>query len=116
MSKKLTFTTFVMICMVTTLVMGFSHFGAAAASMQEGTTPSLTTDKADYAPGEVVTVFGAGFTPDTTYAIPVMRPDGTIVTIDPFTHAITYGWEITEPAGWHSRHVRSPGLSGRLGR
>jgi len=83
--------------------------------MQEGTTPSLTTDKADYAPGEVVTVFGADFTPDTAYALPVLRPDGSIVTIDPISHEITYGWEITEPAGADGSFAYFYQLDGILG-
>jgi Prealbumin-like fold domain len=61
------------------------------ASTLEG-TPTLTTDKADYGPGEVVHISGTGFAASTTYAIPVKRPDGSIVTIDPKTHVATPGW------------------------
>ncbi|MDQ3778311.1 MAG: hypothetical protein M3310_05530, partial [Actinomycetota bacterium] len=64
---------------------------AWTSSTLEG-TPTLTTDKADYSPGDVVHITGAGFAASTTYAIPVKRPDGSIVTIDPKTHVATPGW------------------------
>ena len=40
--------------------------------------PTVVTDKADYSPGETVTVFGSGFTPDMDYDVPVVRPDGIV--------------------------------------
>ncbi|HWQ11726.1 MAG TPA: hypothetical protein VNL77_02940 [Roseiflexaceae bacterium] len=55
--------------------------------------PTLTTGKPDYAPGEVVDIHGSGFAPNTTYAMPVKRPDGSIVVIDPVTHLAAPGWE-----------------------
>jgi len=42
-------------------------------------SPVVTTDKADYAPGETVTISGSGFSTSSSYDIPVIRPDGTIV-------------------------------------
>src|SRR5438445_994235 len=54
--------------------------------------PVLVTDRADYAPGEVVHMSGTGFEPGS-YAMPVKRPDGSIVIIDPVTHDATPGWQ-----------------------
>ncbi len=58
-------------------------------------TPTLTTGKADYHPGEVVDIYGVGFDADETYAMPVKRPDGSIVLIDPTTHMVIpgQGWD-----------------------
>ncbi|HET7857030.1 MAG TPA: hypothetical protein VFL41_11295, partial [Gaiellaceae bacterium] len=56
--------------------------------------PTLWTGKADYAPGEIVDVHGSGFAANTTYAMPVKRPDGSIVVIDPVTHVATPIWEL----------------------
>ena len=36
---------------------------------------SLTTGKADYAPGEIVDIYGSWFDPNVQYAVPVKRPD-----------------------------------------
>jgi hypothetical protein len=55
-------------------------------------TPTLYTGKPDYAPEEIVDITGMGFAPNTTYAIPVMRPDGSIVIYDPDTHLALPGW------------------------
>ena len=55
--------------------------------------PIISTDKLDYTPGEIVTITGTGFAHSTEYSIPVKRPDGTIVTIDPETHAVTPGYD-----------------------
>ncbi len=54
--------------------------------------PTLTTDKFDYAPEEVVHISGTGFMPGVRYAIPVQRPDGSIITIE--DHVATYGWDV----------------------
>ena len=43
--------------------------------------PFLWTDKADYQPEEIVHAGGANFLPGA-YAVPVLRPDGTIVKGD----------------------------------
>ena len=70
------------------------------ASAQGAAT--LSTDKADYHPGEIVHITGSGYAPDTEYAVPVKRPDGSIVTIDPSTHVATPGWHtVTTDAGGH---------------
>ncbi len=44
--------------------------------------PVLTTDKEDYYSNEIVPVTGNGFAPNTTYDIPIIRPDGSIVLGD----------------------------------
>ncbi|MGH2375040.1 MAG: hypothetical protein ACRDIC_16435, partial [bacterium] len=70
-------------------------FGAALATAVGGTSPTLATDKTDYAPGEVVHITGSGFNAGESYALPVKRPDGSIVTIDPDTHAVTPNhWDV----------------------
>jgi hypothetical protein len=63
------------------------------AQAQGGAGPTLTTDKADYHPEQVVHVSGTGFEPNTRYAMPVQRPKGSIVVVDPTTHTATPGWE-----------------------
>jgi hypothetical protein len=52
--------------------------------------PTVTTDKADYSPGAIVTVSGSGFEANTVYDIPIIRPDGSIVTGD---GTYTPGWD-----------------------
>jgi hypothetical protein len=44
--------------------------------------PTLTTEKDDYFSGETVIITGGGFALNTLYDIPVIRPDGSIVTGD----------------------------------
>ena len=44
--------------------------------------PTLTTDKADYAPNETVHITGADFAPLVDYDIVVIRPDGSIIKGD----------------------------------
>ena len=47
----------------------------AGPSIWTDAGPSVWTDKADYGPGEVVTVYGAGFFPGPV-SLTVTRPDG----------------------------------------
>src|SRR5439155_1323522 len=72
------------------LVASLLAFLFASTAFAEGAT--LRTDKPDYAPGEVVHISGTGFAPGETYAMPVKRPDGSIVLVDPVTHIPTPGW------------------------
>src|SRR3954452_17029277 len=74
------------------VVLGFALLVVAPAAASA--TPTLTTDKADYAPSQVVHVTGTGFDRETTYALPVQRPDASIVLIDPITHTplSPFGW------------------------
>src|SRR5213594_2312208 len=44
--------------------------------------PSVWTDKADYSPGETVTIFGADFSAGASIDVVVIRPDGSIVMGD----------------------------------
>src|SRR3990172_7326339 len=41
--------------------------------------PTVTTDKADYFSGEIVTITGSGYAPGEALDVPVIRPDGSIV-------------------------------------
>jgi hypothetical protein len=58
--------------------------------------PTLTTDKAEYFSSEIVKITGGGFAHDTYYAIPVIRPDGSIVTGD---GSNTSGWDTVQSDG-----------------
>ena len=69
----------------------FSLSGVAAAS-----SPTLTTDQLDYAPDQTVQISGSGFAANTTYAIPVLRPNGSIVLGD---GSFTPGWDTATSDG-----------------
>jgi parallel beta-helix repeat protein len=72
---------------------------APVASIQASSaTPTLWTGQADYAPESVVDVHGSGFEPGARYAIPVQRPDGSIVLVDPVTHVARPGWDTVTAA------------------
>ena len=70
----------------------------AHASAEEIPAPTLwTTDaagtpKLDFAPNETVYVHGSDFSADTTYAIPVTRPNGSVVLGD---GSFLPGWDST---------------------
>src|SRR5262245_13113391 len=65
--------------------------GVAAAA-----SPTLTTDQLDYAPDQTVHVSGSGFDANTAYAIPIRRPDGSIVHGD---GTFTPGWDTVASDG-----------------
>jgi hypothetical protein len=52
--------------------------------------PEIVTDKVEYAPEETVTITGSGFAGNTNYDVPVIRPDGSIITGDGTS---TPGWD-----------------------
>ncbi len=58
--------------------------------------PVVTTDKADYYSGETVTVTGTGFAANTSYDIPITRPNGSIVKGD---GTFTQGWDSVQSNG-----------------
>jgi hypothetical protein len=60
--------------------------------------PEVVTDKVEYGPEETVTITGSGFVPKAYYDVPVIRPDGSIVTGDGTS---TPGWDTikTSPHG-----------------
>jgi hypothetical protein len=66
---------FVDIIVLLTMVLT-GPFNIAAVAMQDP-APALAADKADYAPGELAHVTGAGFTPGD-YVLTVMNPDATV--------------------------------------
>ena len=68
---------------VGTVIATFLPTVARAAS------PQLVTDKADYSPSEVVHIIGSDFDPGT-YALPVKRPDGSVIKGD---GSSTPGWD-----------------------
>src|SRR2546426_8943163 len=49
--------------------------------------PTLSTDKPDYAPEQIVTIYGAGFLSDANVTVAVTRPDNT-----------TNSWNVTSDA------------------
>src|SRR5438552_2363177 len=60
-------------------LMGMAYRGATSASAQ-GLGPTITTDKDDYSPGELVTITGSGWLPLETVALniheePMTRAD-----------------------------------------
>jgi len=57
-------------------------FTATPILVGQASTAVIWTDKADYIPGETVTIFGSGFNPNAYYDVPVIRPDGNIVLGD----------------------------------
>ena len=67
--------------------LGLAVVAAAVAvvlllSSDASAAPTLTTDKPDYFFFETVSITGGGFTPSSSYDIPVLRPDGKIVKGD----------------------------------
>ena len=73
--------------------------------------PLLTTDKADYYSEELVTITGSGFAPNTLYAIPVIRPDGSIVHGD---GSFTPGWDdvMSDGSGNFTYYYQLDGIFG----
>jgi hypothetical protein len=59
-------------------------------AMARADTATLSTDQSVYYPGQTVHFSGSGFAASTTYALPVLRPDGSIVTGD---GTGTPGWD-----------------------
>ena len=50
-------------------------------SQVESDTSTIWTDKADYGPGETVTIFGSGFLANKQVAITITAPDSSVATI-----------------------------------
>ena len=69
-------------------------------TVQAQTTPTITTDKADYAPGEIVTISGAGFVAGNYYDIPVIRPDGSIVILNEAGEFCSRFWNSSSKHKW----------------
>jgi len=68
-------------------------FTATPILVGQASTAVIWTDKADYTPGETVTISGSGFNLNAYYDIPVIRPDGSIVLGD---GSFTLGWDSTQ--------------------
>ena len=68
-------------------------FTATPVLVGQASTAVIWTDKADYTPGETVTVSGSGFVPYDYYDIPVIRPDGSVVLGD---GSDTAGWDMVQ--------------------
>jgi hypothetical protein len=74
---------------------------------------SISTDKAEYAPGETVIIQGSGYVPGRDYAILVHRIGGSTMVMDS-DHNIVGGWHTVE-AGPDGRFVYRYRLNGILG-
>ena len=77
----------------------------------KASTAIIWTDKADYTPGETVTVTGSGFIPYNYYDIPVIRPDGNIVLGD---GSDTAGWDTiqADASGYFDYYYQLNGVAG----
>jgi hypothetical protein len=76
---------------VATLVVGVLAAAIVAIpGIANASTPTLSTDQSVYYPGQTVHFSGSGLSASTTYALPVLRPDGSIVTGD---GSGTPGWD-----------------------
>ena len=75
-------------------IIAVAFLALAGSSVLATESPTLATDKADYQPGEVVHLSGSGYAAGD-YAVPVKRPDGSIVLVDPVDHTATPGWGTT---------------------
>ncbi|MBI5951934.1 MAG: VWA domain-containing protein [Chloroflexi bacterium] len=97
---------------ILTMVLG-APMSVAAAPQAEGESaiPTLTTDKADYMPDEVVTITGSGFQPLATLDIPVTRPNGSIVKGD---GSFELGWDTvtTDEQGGFTYYYQLNGVLG----
>ena len=72
-------------------ILSLAMLGFSSLSHAQAPVATLFTDKPDYRPEEMVTITGSGFLPNTRYALPVIRPDGSIVKGD---GRFTAGWDV----------------------
>ncbi|MDD1743997.1 MAG: hypothetical protein LUO85_05155, partial [Methanomassiliicoccales archaeon] len=73
--------------------------------------PVISTDKADYSPGETVIINGSGFVPNLLYDVAIIRPDGSIVKGD---GTFTSGWDAVpaDASGNFTYNYRLDGVVG----
>ncbi len=85
--------------------------GVAVARLGAANQPVVTTDKPEYFSNETVTVTGIGFSANTTLDVPVIRPDGSIVTGDGTS---TPGWDtvLSDGSGSFTYFYKLDGISG----
>jgi hypothetical protein len=83
----------------------FALFSGAHGAAKVG------TDKADYNPAETVVVTGSGFSAGTSYDVPIIRPNGSMVKGD---GTLTLGWDtvITNGSGSFTYNYKLDGLQG----
>ena len=77
-------------------LLGIAAGIALMVTPRSNAAPLLTTDKEDYFAAETVPVTGSGFAPNTSYAIPIIRPDGSIVKGD---GSLSPGWDTVTSNG-----------------
>jgi hypothetical protein len=75
--------------------------------------PTLTTEKDDYFSEETVKITGGGFAADTDYAIPVIRPDGTIVNSGGSCTSPCWDTVQSNPSGGFEYFYELDGIPGR---
>ena len=78
--KRAVFAALVVVLVTLGLALGVA--GRASADSPLPPTPTVWTDKADYAPEETVIITGSGFADNVTLTVRVTRPDGTVVKGD----------------------------------
>jgi hypothetical protein len=74
-----------------------------------GSSAQVITDKPDYYYLETVIITGTGFAPNTYYAVPVLRPDGSYVKSDGSS-----GWDtvLTNGSGGFTYYYKLDSISG----
>ena len=86
-------------------------FFAALRLVVAQDAPQITTDKSDYVSTETVTITGGGFEANTNYDVPVIRPDGSIVTGD---GSFSPGWDtvLSDGSGSFTYLYKLDGIEG----
>ena len=67
---------------VVAMVSSFANVNSVAAACSSSGPPTVGTDKADYGPFEIVTIFGSGFECGEALSILVTAPDGSTLSGD----------------------------------
>jgi hypothetical protein len=77
----------------------------------EGSGPAVASDKPDYQPGETAVIYGSRLQPDASYDVPVIRPDGAIMTGD---GTGTSGWDTVtaDSVGHFAYNYQLDGIQG----
>ncbi|MGD2144964.1 MAG: hypothetical protein PVF54_10845, partial [Anaerolineae bacterium] len=79
--------------------------------------PTVTTDKADYAPGETVIITGTGFSANTDYVLIVIRPDDEVDSVTVTSDGggtFTYAYQLNGILGTYEVRVYPSGWQGDL--
>ena len=93
------------------LVAGTFTLVIVALLSADASLEQVTTDKPEYFSNETAIITGSGFAPGTNYDVPVIRPDGSIVTGD---GSATPGWDsaLTDGSGSFTYFYQLDGIAG----